>query len=298
VNQRPTVALLLTSGKQITGIKNSHGAYTQINGTPLFIYVLNSLQNSKVEKIFILGEDKTTFEKQTSPHPKNQYIEQSESPKITPKITQAVNKIKETYGEKKFREINIILVPCDIPYSSPESFNTIIEKCNTEDIITIPIIKTCKIKNNKQYDKIWSIYFKDLNGYYSPQNIITINCSQLDVNENQIIINKIGKNHRKKIYKEMKIIDTAFRTRKKWYNKILIGLLALNYSTEKSKLMKGISLIVKNWIKKMTTQQLINYIEEITSQKIRLEILNETTLSLDIDTKKQLEEAKIKLVTP
>jgi GTP:adenosylcobinamide-phosphate guanylyltransferase len=289
--QRPTVAILLAGGKSIHGSQDNKGPLSLWKSRPLFNYTLEALQSSLVDRVFVVGDPGMNLKQSTSPNPKNVFISNDSSRGIVSNITYAIAEVKKYYGVGRFRDLNIILVPCDLPYVSSDSFNQVINNTDDDNTITIPLIKTTTLAKAAPKRRIWSIFFKDLGGYYTPQSVITLNCSK--------IITDIDQSPRLEIEHSpdpndlrglLSAVDQAFNTRKKSYNKIHIGVLALILSARKGRLIKSIELVTKNWFRRLSTSQLLQHLEELTSATIGLEPLEELELSLDVDTQEQLDE--------
>lgn len=266
-----------------------------LNGRPLFDYTLRALHSSRVERIFILTEPGEHIDESASPNPKNVYIERNISNGISSNILYAIKEVIRYYSEPNYRNITIIFVPCDLPFVTARNFNSIIENNSLKNAtIGVPLIRTGTLKEKYPSKVFWSIYFDDLGDNYSPQSIITLNCSRLEIHDSvseypDLLISSRRFNESSR---EMLVINEAFRTRKRLFNKLYVVILALFFSAARKSLIKGISLNIRSWAKKVTTTEISQYLEEITGLCISLVVIDEAELSFDVDSIEHLKQAE------
>ncbi len=295
--ERPTVAVLLTRGKIFGSDKdNNLNSSTLFRGKPLFDYPLNALQSSHVERIFTLQEYGQRLEEKASSNSKNTFIECDTLPNdLASSLSYSIMEVFKHYGGSRFKGLNIIFVPCDLPYATASNFNAFIEQgCPQDACCTITFIKRKLLREKYPSRSFWSIYLNDLGDWYAPQSIVTLNCAQLEINQAVDIRHGIILSHKtyEDLSDEIEVIEEIFRTRKRFYNKLYARILALHLFARKKKLLLGISMLSRNYMKQLTIDELTRGIEMEMGIRVHFTSLNETELSIDIDTMKQLKKSE------
>ncbi len=118
-SRRRTVALLLARGPagRFAGADGlRYKALLPVNGRPLAGHILASLQDSVVERIFVVQSPDERLQDVLKAHPKNTFIDIEGHPdSLAWSVAKSLEKLAGFYDAETFSRLFIMMVPCDIP---------------------------------------------------------------------------------------------------------------------------------------------------------------------------------------
>lgn len=176
-----TVALVLARGllkdswQEHCSLK--YKAMVPINGIPMVEYVLNALQQSMSEKIFVVQGNDEGVEKAVRVHEKNLFINCDPGiPLYSHSLFEGLKRVAEYYGREGLPGIDIMLVPCDIPLVNGGTFDRLIQaNAGKECDVCISMIKLSRLKENYPGRNFYGFHYHDLGEAYFIQNFALIN---------------------------------------------------------------------------------------------------------------------------
>jgi molybdopterin-guanine dinucleotide biosynthesis protein A len=172
---RPVVALLIARGSadglSMPDVK--YKALLPIGDRPMADYVLQALQASSVERIFIVQAEDEGLDKALTPDPKSIFVPcPRDRPHMTDSLICGVEAMLEYYGKEAMSRRIIMSVPCDIPLVSSGDFDRLVRQSQGIDAdVFLTAIKFERLESAFPGRRYHSIYLKDLDARYSPQNI-------------------------------------------------------------------------------------------------------------------------------
>ena len=179
MNKR-TVALLLARGafngssRPQAGLK--YKALMPIHEIPMVDYVMRALQESAAEKIFVVQGADECLERAVSGHSKNEFIDcDSNGSSYAHSLFSGLIKLADYYGPDELPNIEIMLVPCDIPLVNSGSFNRLMAANDGKDAdVCTALIRSKFLKARYPERDFPQFYFSDLGENYCMQNFAFI----------------------------------------------------------------------------------------------------------------------------
>ncbi len=177
---KSTVALVLAggfAGEFSTGYTSLPKALLPVFGRPISDYVLQALEQSDVEKIFIVQDEGANLQKSLTPGSKCQFITRNkDNSSLGMGVFFALEKIAEFYGNVELSKRMIVVVPCDTPLVTKDNFNQLIGKVAGKNAdVTITIIAASLLEKRYPQKNYRSIYLADYKAGYTMQNVIFVN---------------------------------------------------------------------------------------------------------------------------
>lgn len=177
---KSTVALVLAGGdakwfphKNTLNFK----ALLPVNGRPITDYVIQALEKSNAEKIFVLQEYDINLQEHLSQSSKSIFItKDKDHSSLGISVLFALANIAEYYGKSELSKKTIMVIPCDTPLVTKDNFNRLIMKMvNQSADITLSIIASKLPEKHFPQKKFRSFYLWDDQSTYTMQNIAFIN---------------------------------------------------------------------------------------------------------------------------
>jgi CTP:molybdopterin cytidylyltransferase MocA len=185
--RKKTVALLLARGTagpfaEQDGLK--YKALLPINGKPMADYVLRSLQNSSVEKIFIAQTPEEHLQDVLTNHTKNIFINiEGQQDSLSWSLAKSLEKLVENYEIETLKQMLIMITPCDIPMVSAMDFNDLIIQAQSNDAnILLTMVPHHLIKDTFPHKRFQKLYHADIKETISMQGIVFVSGEMFRVN--------------------------------------------------------------------------------------------------------------------
>jgi molybdopterin-guanine dinucleotide biosynthesis protein A len=177
---KPTIALVFAGGtttEYSPGNIPKYKALLPVYGQPIANHVIRALEQSNVERIFILQDEGARLEEILITGAKCVFYEKNQHQNsLGLSMLSGVEKVAEYYGGDELFKKSIMFVPCDIPLATKDQFNVLMEKaaCKNADVI-LTIIADELIKKRFPQRRFRSGYLADLKGRYTAQMIGFLN---------------------------------------------------------------------------------------------------------------------------
>lgn len=148
-----------------------------IYGRPIADYVIQTLEQSKVEKIFIVQEEGANLQELLASSSKCIFItKEKHHSKLGIGVLFALEKVADYYGNSELNNKSIMIVPCDTPLVTKDNFNLLIEKAESKSAdVIITIIATKRLEKRYPQRRFRSVYLSDYKTSYTLQNVIFLN---------------------------------------------------------------------------------------------------------------------------
>ncbi len=126
--------------------------------------MLEALQKSKAERVFVVQAEDEQLDKILTPNPKNVFVScPSERPHMTDSLLCGIESMLEYYGETELGRRIIMSVPCDIPLARSEDFDCLIRQCeNTDADVFLTAIRSGMLEQSFPKRRYHSLYLSDL----------------------------------------------------------------------------------------------------------------------------------------
>lgn len=169
-------------------------ALLPINGQPIVKYVIRALEQSNVEKIFIVQEKGTKIQEIQTFDSKCVFF--NKEPNINTyslSFLFGLEMVAQYYGYPQINQKSIMIVPCDIPLVTKENFNSLIEKASSNNgDITITIIAEKLLRNRFPQKHFRSVYLTDFKGRYTIQMVGFMNGDLIQFESARNLKNKMS----------------------------------------------------------------------------------------------------------
>ena len=139
--------------------------------------MIQALDQSNVEKIFIVQDEGANLQKALSSTSKCIFITRNKNYSSLGMGTLfALEKVAEYYGNSELNNKSIMVVPCDTPLVTKDNFNLLIQKAAGESAdVTITIIAASRLEKRFPQKHFRSVYLSDYKTSYTMQNVIFVN---------------------------------------------------------------------------------------------------------------------------
>jgi len=178
--KKRTVALLLARGA-FNGSSRPHAglkykALMPVHGVPMVDYVMRALQESAAEKIFVVQGADEKLEQVVGCHSKNVFINcESNGSSYSHSLFSGLTKLADHYGPDGLQEIDIMLVPCDVPFVNGGNFNRLMAANDDKDTdVCVSMIRSELLKESYPERDFKGLYYSDLGENYCIQNFAFI----------------------------------------------------------------------------------------------------------------------------
>jgi GTP:adenosylcobinamide-phosphate guanylyltransferase len=148
-----------------------------VRGRPIADHVIQALEQSDVEKIFVVQDDGAALQEALSPTSKSVFLtKDGHSTKLGMGSLLALEKVAEYYGNAELSKRSIMVVPCDIPLVTSADFNALIGKASGKcaDVI-MTIIAVKRLEERFPHKHFRSVYLTDYQARYTMQNVLFLN---------------------------------------------------------------------------------------------------------------------------
>ena len=296
--EKQTAALLLARGpvnksfELNTPIK--YKALFEINGRPMVDYVLRALQESDVEKIFIVQGEDEGLEKVVTESEKNVFLTCNQKPSsYASSFLLGLEKAMEHYGRDEFRRRNILVVPCDIPFAKKENFNSLIagNNRNSSDI-SLLIIDRRYLEERYPERRFRYIYLKDMDGMYTMQGLIFLNGASVKMrgSEGHDTTNIVISGREGNALAELSdIIDSLHQNRARAYQWLHLLYNLVRLLAKRRNLLSALKFIFSLSKRELTAEQIKHTLNIATGLRFDYFESKEAELSGDIDRPEHLE---------
>jgi CTP:molybdopterin cytidylyltransferase MocA len=175
-NRKSVVAILLAGGisdEFKSGDIPKQKALLPVGGQPIANYVIQALEESNVEKIFVIQDEGVNLQAALTSSPKCVfYCKDEYNNSYSLSMRFGLEKVAEYYGHPQINQKLIMTVPCDIPLVTRDNFNRLIEKAVSKNAdLTLTIIAENLIKKRFPLIHIRSFYLDDYKDRYTLQMI-------------------------------------------------------------------------------------------------------------------------------
>lgn len=294
VTIKPTIALVLGggfAGEFHTGNVPIFKALLPVCGRPVADYVIRALEQSIVEKIFIIQDEGANLQQALTHGPKCIFFtKDKDHSSLQMSVLFALEMVAEYYDPVELDQKSVMIVPCDTPLVTKNNFNRLIEKAagNNADV-TITIIASKYLEKKYPPRHFRGIYLSDCRANYTMQNVIFIDGGFIqykpagEPGKPNFSFRGWDEDVLKRVVKGIKSID-ELRRKPHFYDKLfLLWLLEKGYTTYVFRFLVDLAF------KRLTMEKAITYLngaDHINSAYIES---NEVEFSADIDSPEDLE---------
>lgn len=295
-----TIALLIARGT-FKKRYNYNGelrykALLPLNGKPLVKYVLEALSKSSADKIFVVqGENE--FLENIVPF-NNKFIlvtckqnESSYASSVLFGIDSIIN-YYNSYKDEHYSNRNIIVVPCDVPLITENKFDYLVRNfMQTNADMVVPVINVEQLKKNGLNREFRSVYFNDLKGRYTLQNIAFFKTNIFDtVSARKNTIYNIDIAGNSGLLDRIALIaDGLYLNREKPYVILQIIYNFLKGLAQRGRLLYSLKFLINLYGKKITKEQVRDAFSIILGINFEIIESREWELSCDVDLPDHLE---------
>jgi molybdopterin-guanine dinucleotide biosynthesis protein A len=290
--KKSTVVLVLAGGTADefqTGNFPKYKALLPVCGQPVTNYVIRALEQSNVEKIFIIQDENANLQATLTASSKCLFFRKDRSQNtLCLSILFGLEKMAEYYGRSQFNQKSIMFVPCDIPLATKENFNSLIENAagNNADV-TITIIAEKLIKKRFPKKRFRSLYLVDYKDRYTIQMVGFMNGEFIQYEPS-------GESERAKISfrgvdeeRLIKIRETLDNVRDHRFHNYRLPRFtekfAVRWLINKAYMIYFFKFIFNLIFNRLTMAKIIEYIYGACQATIAIIVSEELELSADID---------------
>jgi molybdopterin-guanine dinucleotide biosynthesis protein A len=153
-------------------------ALLPVGGQPIANYVLRALEQSQVEKIFIIQDEETSLEEALSASDKCVFVRRDRHHRsLASSMKFGIKKAAAYYGPTLIQQKSILFVPCDLPLANKDNFNALIQQAAEKDAdVLLTFISENLVKRRfPQKIRFRSAYAADLKERYTIQMVGFLN---------------------------------------------------------------------------------------------------------------------------
>ena len=291
-NIKSTVALVLAggiAGEFQTGAVPLYKALLPVNGQPLVHHVIRALEQSNVEKIFIIEDELANLQETLIASSKCIFFEKDRNHNsLILGMEYGLEKVAEYYGHPQINQKSIMVVPCDIPLASKDNFNSLIEKAASKNAdVTISIIAEDLIKKRFPQRRFRSFYLADFKDRYTMQMVGFMNgeliqCEPYGEPEGaKISFRGVDDEH---VIRFIETVSTVRDHRKHNYNlPSFTDKFALRWLMKKEYINYVFRFLFDLIFNRLTMAKVIAYLEGACQVNIAYIVSEEVEISADID---------------
>jgi CTP:molybdopterin cytidylyltransferase MocA len=177
MNDKKSVVAILLAGGMSDDFKPGGvpkpKALLPVCGQPIANYVIQALEESNVEKIFVIQDEGVHLQASLINTSKCVFFcKDKDNHSYSLSMRFGLEKVAEYYGFPQINQKIIMTVPCDIPLVTRNNFNTLIEKAKTKNAdFTLAIIAENLVKKRFPHIHLRSFYLDDYKDRYTVQMI-------------------------------------------------------------------------------------------------------------------------------
>ena len=295
--QRHTVALLLARGPagrfaDLDGLR--YKALLPINGRPLVDHVLTSLQDSGVEKVFIVQSPDERLQDVLTAHPKNTFIDVEGYPdSLAWSLAKALEKLAGCYDAEAFSRLFIMVTPCDIPGVPAGDFNKLISEALSQDAAIVLVMAPYDlVKGAFPHKTFQKLFHSDVRQAMASQGIVFASGELLRVKPVEgrddfglEVLDSIGQ----PVIGLDKMIDVLHKGRHAfWLWPNFIFQVFVRRMIAKGKGGDAFRLLADLMMGRITAQKIGNYLFAVFGVRFGVVTTNTASFSGDIDTYEDL----------
>ena len=261
-----------------------------INGKPVSEFVIHALEQSNVEKIFIVQDEGAGLEQALTYGPKCVFINKEKAhASLGMGLFFAMERVAEYYDPVELKDRSIMFVPCDIPLVTKDTFNRLITlAAGAPADVTITIISTDLLDERFPGKSFRGIYLSEYRSTYTMQNVIFVDGGFIQLRTDP------GPGNLRFSFRgwDDKVLDRVvagidsiqtLRRRSHFYDKLfLIWLLTKGYSGYIFKFLMDLLL------KRATMARIIQYLNGADHMQAGYIVSEEAECSADIDSPEDL----------
>jgi GTP:adenosylcobinamide-phosphate guanylyltransferase len=257
-----------------------------VRGRPIADYVIEALEQSNVEKIFILQDEDVQIQETLTASSKCVFINRDKHhSSYGLSGLYGLEKVAEYYGSPQINQKSIMIVPCDIPLATKDNFNSLIlNAASKEADVTMAIIAEKRLKKRFPQKQFRSAYLADYKAKYLLQSIGF-------VNGKLIIFKPSGGRTRlnisfkgvdaKKLNRAEETVDIV-RDHRHDYNKFL-PFPEVRWIFNKGYISPALSFIFNLILNRLTTAKIVKYLYRACQIEVAFIESEEAEISADID---------------
>jgi GTP:adenosylcobinamide-phosphate guanylyltransferase len=148
-----------------------------VNGRPISDYVIQSLERSDIETIFVVQDEGVNLQDVLTPSSKCVFFTRdSHHSSLAAGFLFAMEKLAEFYGDSGLITRSIMIVPCDTPLVTSGNINALIRKAadKTADV-TVTMIAADRIEKRFPHKNFRSVYLADFKANFAMQYVLFMN---------------------------------------------------------------------------------------------------------------------------
>jgi GTP:adenosylcobinamide-phosphate guanylyltransferase len=273
------------AGEFQTGNVPNFKALLPVHSRPIADYVIQALEQSNVEKIFVMQDEDAALQEALTPSSKCIFFtKDKDHSSLGMGSLFALEKIAEYYGNAELNKRSIMIVPCDTPLVTNDHFNRLINTAASKNAdVTITIIAAEHLERQYPQRRFRSVYLADYKTKYTLQNVIFVDGEfiRFKPSEDPGKLNFYFKGWDDDVLKRVKDgIDSidALRHQSFFHNRLfLLWLLTKGYTSYIFKLLVNLAF------KRLTMAKVIEYLNGADHMQAAYIESQEVELSADID---------------
>ena len=159
-------------------------ALLPVRGRPIADYVIQALEESDVERIFVAQDEGVNLEKVLPPYSKCIFFTKDKQ-HSTMGIDSffALGKVAEFYSDSELRDKMIMVVPCDTPLVTKDNINRLIHPATASHAdVLITTISGQHLEKRYPQKRFRNVYLSDYRANYTLQNVLFINGGLIQFN--------------------------------------------------------------------------------------------------------------------
>ena len=248
--------------------------------------MIQALEKSAVEKIFIVQDEDSDLQKVLTPSSKAIFItKDKQHASVATGTLFAIEKVAEYYGRSDLGQKTIMIVPCDAPLVTPQNINALVNKtANTSADVIITIIASERLNLRFPQKHFRGVYLSDEKAYYTMQNVLFVagDFIQYDPLINTGNLKITFRNWRDGTFNSLvESLDSIERSRNK---PIFLEKLFIGWLFNKVYAYYVIRLLIDMVFRHVTMARLIKYLNGADQMQAGYIISEEVEFSADIDT--------------
>lgn len=297
-NKKSIIAVVLAGGQAEEFRINDTSlpkALIPVCGRPVADYVIASLELAEVERIFVVGDKNSSLRTSLKLSSKCTLIEkQRHDVSFGESIIYAVTTAVESMGESALSTRMLMVVSCDTPLVTAESYNSLIRIAAYSDadgLFTIIPIDLLRSRFPARHFK--GGYLRDRNKFYTSQNVTFVNCSFFSITPPSTRHPRgavsFGTWKQESVERLISTMDSLRQRRKRIYLiPYFIFEFALRRLAARVKISSIISLVVKVVLRRLTMTDIIGFVNDALQLKAGYIESDRPEISADIDTAEDL----------
>jgi len=176
---RDTVALIPAGGtiRLIPNENPTPKALMQVYGRPLLDYIVQALEQSSVEKTFIIQDHGVDLQASLSPAAKVVILEKDRDITSTGLgFIDALRRIARTYGPEEIKQKNILILPCDLPAVTASMIDQLVPQAVISHAdLYITYLASELVKRRYPQKRFYKFYLADKKGWFTVPFVYFIN---------------------------------------------------------------------------------------------------------------------------